>query len=553
MYNYIDFSQFRADEFLVYLRKSQSDDPLLSVEEVLSRHERILDEWAERNIGRKVPSENKFREVVSGETISARPEVQKVLRMIESPSIKAVLIIEVERLSRGDLEDAGRLMKLFRYTNTLVITPQEVYDLRTEYGRDRFERELKRGHEYLEYTKKIRSRGTLLSVSMGNYVGSVAPYGYDKAWVLDGKRKCPTLTINEEQANVVRMIFDLYVNENLGMTNVANRLEELGIKPLKAKHFSTSSIKDILINDHYIGKVKWNWRKTVISVEDSEIIKTRPKAKNGDYLIYDGRHEAIISEELFRAAQDKLGRTPRTKASRKTVNPLAGLIYCQCGRAIIYRPTKKQGDKPRLQCPDQKHCKTGSCTFEEMMDIVKGILQQSIEDFEIHIKNENGESVAIHESLVKSLEAKMQELEAKELAQWEAQANPDPSQRMPAEIFKKLNERLLAEKEEVRTALINARNSTPDPVSFKEKRARFQEALNALLDPNVDAGQKNRLLKACIERIDYKREAPQRVKNPEPITRTNTRMKGKSAKQTAFPRHGQWESTPIEIDVKLKV
>lgn len=473
MYNYIDFSQFRADEILVYLRKSQSDDPLLSVEEVLSRHERILDEFAERNFGRKVPSENKFREVVSGETISARPEVQKVLRLIESPNVRALLILEIDRLSRGDLEDAGRLMKLLRYTNTLVITPQEV--------------------------------------------------------------------------------FDLYVNENLGMTNIANRLEELGVKPLKAKHFSTSSIKDIIINEHYLGMVKWNWRKTVISVEDSEIIKTRPKAKKGDYLLYNGRHEAIISEELFRAAQDKLGRTPRTKVSRKTVNPLAGLLYCQCGRAIIYRPTKKSGDKPRLQCPDQKHCKTGSCTFEEMMDIVKGVLEQSIADFDIKIKNENGDAVAIHDSLIKSLEAKMQALEAKELAQWEAQANPDPAQRMPVEIFKKLNERLLAEKEEVRTALINARNSAPDPVSFKEKRARFQEALNALLDPNVDAGQKNRLLRACIERIDYNREAPQRVRNSEPITRTNTRIKGKSAKQTAFPCHGQWEATPIEIDVNLKV
>lgn len=551
MYKYIDFSLFRADEILVYLRKSQSDDPLLSVEEVLSRHERILDEFAERNFGRKVPSENKFREVVSGETISARPEVQKVLRLIESPNVRALLILEIDRLSRGDLEDAGRLMKLLRYTNTIVITPQEVYDLHTEYGRDRFERELKRGHEYLEYTKKIRSRGTLLSVSMGNYVGSVAPYGYDKAWVLDGKRKCPTLTINEEQANVVRMIFDLYVNENLGMTNVANRLEDLGVKPLKAKHFSTSSIKDILINEHYIGKVKWNWRKTVISVEESEIIKTRPKAKKGDYLLYDGRHEAIISEELFYAAQDKLGRTPRTKASRKTVNPLAGLIYCQCGRSIIYRPTKKQGDKPRLQCAGQKHCKTGSCTFEEMMDIVKGVLQQSIENFDIQIKNENGDAVAIHDSLIKSLEAKMQALEAKELAQWEAQANPDPAQRMPVEIFKKLNERLLAEKEEVRTALVNARNSTPDPVSFKEKRARFQEALNALLDPNVDAGQKNRLLKACIERIEYSRRTPERTKSQQ------TLLYDKEIKHTRYvsplPTGGNWTSYPIEIDVKLKV
>ena len=128
--NYIEELHLQPDEVIDYLRKSRADDPLLTVEEVLSRHEAILDEWAEANLGAKVPEQNKYREVVSGETISDRPEIQKILKLIESPKINAVLIVEVQRLSRGDLEDCGRLIKLFRYTNTLVITPQKTYDLR---------------------------------------------------------------------------------------------------------------------------------------------------------------------------------------------------------------------------------------------------------------------------------------------------------------------------------------------------------------------------------------------------------------------------------------
>ena len=146
MYNYIDFAQFTVDELLVYLRKSRTDDPLLSVEEVLAKHEAILDEWAERTFGKKIPEENKFREVVSGETIADRPVVQTILKKIESPKYKAILIVDVQRLSRGDLEDAGRLIKLLRYTNTYVFTPPKAYDLRDEYDRDAFERELKRGN-----------------------------------------------------------------------------------------------------------------------------------------------------------------------------------------------------------------------------------------------------------------------------------------------------------------------------------------------------------------------------------------------------------------------
>jgi len=180
---YQPYEELSPEEIIVYLRKSRSDDPLLTVEEVLEKHETILDEWAERHLGAKIPEENKFREVVSGETIEDRPEVKEVLRLVESPKYKAILVVEVQRLSRGDLEDAGRLIKLLRWSNTLVITPQKTYNLQDEYDRDAFERELKRGNEFLEYQKKIMGRGRNLSVSQGNFIGSIAPYGYNKIFV----------------------------------------------------------------------------------------------------------------------------------------------------------------------------------------------------------------------------------------------------------------------------------------------------------------------------------------------------------------------------------
>lgn len=549
--NYIEELNLKPDEILDYLRKSRADDPTLTVEEVLARHEAILDEWAERNLGARVPEENKYREVVSGETIADRPEIQKVLRLIESPKIKAILIVEVQRLSRGDLEDCGRLIKLLRFTNTLVITPHKIYDLRDEYDRDMFERELKRGNEFLEYTKKIMSRGTLRSVSEGNYVGSIPPYGYDKIWVTEGKRKCPTLAINGEQANVVRMIFDMYVNKDVRMPSIAKHLDSMGVIPPRGEHWSAATIKDMLINIHYIGKVKWNWRKVVTIVEDSEIKKTRPKSQIGEYLIYDGRHEAIISEEWFYIAQEKMGRNHRAKGASKVRNPLASLVYCQCGRAMTFRTYKSRDSVPRLVCVDQAHCRTGSCTYEEMEHIVVDILRKCIADFEIRLQSNQGDSMKLHEKLLKSLEKKMQELEAKELAQWEAQSHPDESQRMPPHIFKMLNEKLLKEKEEVKEAMCNARKSMPDPVDYEEKLQRFTDALDALLDPEADAEKKNRLLKACIERITYNRETPQRTKSEKVYyyDKERKRTRTKSPLKTG----GNWTSSPIEIDVKLKV
>ena len=70
-----------SEEIIIYLRKSRSDDPMLTVEEVLAKHESILNEWAERNLDGPIPPENYIREVVSGETINARPGMKQLLKM----------------------------------------------------------------------------------------------------------------------------------------------------------------------------------------------------------------------------------------------------------------------------------------------------------------------------------------------------------------------------------------------------------------------------------------------------------------------------------------
>lgn len=545
---------FKPEEVIDYLRKSRSDDPLLTVEEVLSKHEAMLDEWAEKHLGAVVPEENKYREVVSGETIAERPEINRVLRLIESPRYKAVAVVEPQRLTRGDLEDIGRLMKLLKHTNTIVITPQRIYDLRDEYDWDAFERELKRGNDYLEYTKKILNRGRLLSVSQGNFVGNTAPYGYDKTFVTEGKRKCPILVPNKEEAEVVRMMFDLYVNKDMGCQSICNQFDEMGIKPPKGEHWSASAMTKMLQNIHYIGKVKWNHRKTLTIVEEGEFKKTRPVAKVGEYLIYDGKHEAIIPEDLFNAAQAKKGRNTRQKPHTKIRNPLAGLLFCQCGRAMSLRTYMKDGverSAPRLLCDGQSICKTTSCNYDEIIGKVKDILRQCIHDFEVRIKNNDGDSAKLHANLIKRLKAKKEELDKKEIAQWEAQADPDPSKRMPDHVFQALNAKLLKEKEEVQQALCKAYESMPEPVDYEEKLMRFQAALDALDDPEATAAQKNKLLKACIERIDYKREKAERIKSKQ--VRYYDPVLKKTRNKSPLKTGGNWTTPEIELDVKLKV
>lgn len=536
MYNYNVKELPKPEEIIMYLRKSRADDPLLSVEEVLSKHKAILDEWVEKNLPAPIPAENCFAEVISGgDSIADRPEFQKVLKLIESPAYKAVLVIDIPRLGRPDTEEIGRITKIFRYTGCVVITPMMIFDITNEYERDMFERELKRGNEYLEYTKKILSRGRELSAKSGNYLSSTPVYGYDKIIVMDGKKKCPTLTINEEQANIVRMIFDTYVNENVGTQVISNRLNELQIKPPRGKLWSADSIRTILENVHYIGMVRWNQRKAVLVVDNGEFRKTRPKSPENEVILCKGKHEAIISDELFRAAQEKRGKSHRTCNNKELRNPLASLLYCECGRAMSYRhSTRADGTykgEPRLVCNAQYRCGNGSCSVDEIMEFIIQQLREKIAEFEIEAKRGDDGSSKYYEKRINSLEKKLADINAKELSLWESQIDADT--KMPPHIFQALTTKLQKEREETEIALEKAHKELKTPIDYEIKRITFQNALDALLDDKCSVAEKNHLLKQCIERVDYQRDAP-------------TKPLGKGAGR-------QWITAPIKLTVRLNL
>ena len=528
-----------------YGRKSRMDDPLLSVEETLEKHNKILDEYAEKYLGGPIPEENCYMEVGSGESLKDRPEITRLLKDIEDPEVQAILVVDVQRLSRGDLEDAGRLIRLLRYTNTYVITPMKIYDLRDDYDRDAFERELKRGNEYLEYFKKIQARGRLASVKEGNYLGSTAPYGFDRTTIEVDKRVCHTLKERKDQADVVRMIFNWYCNEDIGATAICRRLEALGIKTKTGcANWKSSIIFSILENVHYIGCVRWNWRKTIKIIEDQEIRKLRPKAKIDEYLIFEGKHDGIVSEELFNKAKEIRGNRHRTKQDLTLKNPFSGIMYCSCGAKIGYNTYRKHGVEyapPKLVCNNQVHCKTGSALFDEVYKDVCTAIRDCIEDLEVRIKAGNDDSSKLHQDLVKRLEKKMADLEKQEVEQWEAQYDPDESKRLPPHIFKVLNEKVLKEKDEVNKALCKAKDSMPKAVDYRDELLKFTDALKHLEDPNVDAKFKNQYLKSIIDKIVYERQ-PTIM-----ITKKNASDHGIDTSKGL-----QWYSPPYKIKMKLK-
>jgi DNA invertase Pin-like site-specific DNA recombinase len=504
MYEYM-MQQFAADELLFYLRKSRTDDPLLTVEEVLARHEARLDEWVGRNAtGGPVPEDNRFREVGSGETIASRTKIQELLRRVEDPKVKAVVVVEPSRLSRGDLEDIGYLVKLLRYTNTKVVTlDRGTYDLNNDRDREDFERELMRGNDYLEYTKKVLNAGKLQSVKAGNFLYT-APYGYKKIEVKEhGQRPYFTLEPIPEQAAAVNRIFELY-SQGLGYARIARKLDEEHFTPPKGSHWNPESFPQMLENVHYIGKVRWQARKDVMRVEDGQVIKSRPR--NNDYLVFEGKHPAIVSQELWDKVQAMRGRITRNPHGLALTNPLAGLMWCSCGRAMTRRRfLNKDGSiraESRYFCTSKTHCRVASALVSDVMGGVIRKLEETIADFEVRINNGTDDCAEQHRQLIDRLEKKLATLRDLEAKQWDEKLTG----KMPPHVFDRLNSRTVAEIEEVQQALYDAKSSVPEPVDIQERIIAFRDALEALQDPDAPPKEVNRLLKACIERIDYHRD-----------------------------------------------
>lgn len=543
---YKEYPTFYNYETKEYGRKSRTDDVLLSVEEVLEKHSKIIEEYAIKHLGGPIPPENRYMEVGSGESLKERPEITRLLKDIENPAVKAIIVVDVQRLSRGDLEDAGKLIRLLRYTNTYVITPMKIYDLRDEYDRDAFERELKRGNEYLEYFKKIQARGRLASVKDGNYIGSTAPFGFDRIEKSDGKKIYHTLTERKDQADIVRMIFNWYCEEDIGVTAICRRLEDLGARTKTGqKTWKPSIIFGILENHHYIGCTRWNWRKTIKIIEDQEIKKLRPKAKVDEFLIFEGKHDGIISEEQFNKVREIRGKRHRTRRDLTLKNPFSGIMFCKrCGSKIGYNTYTRYGIEyapPKLVCNNQVHCGTGSVSFHEVFDYVRRVLKDCIDDFEVRIENDQDDSSKLHKDLVDRLEKQLKDLEKKEIEQWDAQYDPDLSKRLPPHIFAKLNEKVLKEKEEVNKALEKARDSMPKHVDYRDELIKTKDALRTLEDVELDAKTKNQYLKAVISKMVYERDS-------------NVRISKENSEQYGFEisKGLRYYTPPYKITIELK-
>ena len=216
----------------IYLRKSRADEN--NPNETLEKHKEILLDYANENALAVIDI---YEEVVSGGMLYNRFEMLKLLDNIPKGLYDAVLCIDLDRLGRGSAADSERIFDVLKKYNIKIITLKKVYDLNNEYDEDYSEFEMFMARKELKFITRRMNRGRVKSINDGCFV-SGAPFGYRNAVI----NRRHTLEIYEPEAKYVRMIFDMYVNQNQGLTAISRCLESLGVTSKKGTPLNRSTI-----------------------------------------------------------------------------------------------------------------------------------------------------------------------------------------------------------------------------------------------------------------------------------------------------------------------
>jgi len=493
----------------MYLRKSRLD---LEAEshgqgDTLARHKTALMDLA-RRMGISITQI--YQEVVSGETIDARPEVQKLLRDVEAGRWKGVLCMEVERLARGNTSDQGLVSDTFKYSNTLIVTPMKVYDPADEYDEEFFEFGLFRSRmEYRTINRRLQ-RGREASLREGKYIAGKAAYGYERYKL--PHQKGYSLRIIPEQAEIVKRIFQWYVSGEvqsdgstmqMGSQAIAKKLDDLGIPSPSGKKWPPCTVKGIIENPTYIGKIRWSYRPTIKLMNGGHRTVVRPV--NAQVPLVDGIHEPIIEKETWEQAQAILKSRSHAPVPKSTQirNPLAGLVRCsKCGRSMERRDFKH--GRTTLICPN-KDCDIMSSPLDDVEAALLSALSLWLSDYKVKLAR-----LPLSED--RAAETAQQEISQLERALSEQKAQMDSLYDLVErgvysdELFIQRS-KLLAEKiAGTQSALSSARSRLDSGLLLRKNRFEIIPKVEYVLEtyPTLDdVAAKNALLKSVLDKALY--------------------------------------------------
>ena len=265
----------------------------------------------------------------SGKSIEGRPAFKQMLLDIENGlEIDYVLVYKLSRFGRNAADILNSLEHIQAFGVNLICIEEGIDSSQTS-GKllisvlsavAEIERE-----NIIEQTMNGRKE----KARQGGWNGGFAPYGY----FLKDKQ----LFIQENEADAVRIIFDKFANTNMGFTKIAKYLNLQGIEKISRANgsltqWSTHFVRMIIDNPVYCGKIAFGRRAREKVKGTKNEYKQTPQE---NYILAEGQHEAIISEELWNLAHEKrelTGVKSPSKIGRDRAHLLSGILKCpKCG------------------------------------------------------------------------------------------------------------------------------------------------------------------------------------------------------------------------------
>jgi site-specific DNA recombinase len=387
--------QYNIKEVAIYLRKSRDETD--GKEDVLAKHEALLLEYAKANNFKY----KKYKEIGSAENIDQRPEMLRLLADVALDLYDAVLVVDLDRLSRGDFEDIGRLRRCFRDANTLVITPTKVYDFNN--SEQEVMTDIEQVFAKFEYQqiKKRMIRGKKQGAKAGKWTNGKPPFPYLY------NRISKDIEVDETKREFYEFILQRFM-EGLPCYEIAWELNRLGVPSPSGKSvWQEATVYRTLMNEVHMGKIIYGKTQGSGHIKNKGNKQKELKAKDrSEWILVDGTHEVLKTEEqhaqiLSIMESRKLYRPKGT--ARKGTHILSGIMYCgKCGKSlqILKRANGKLDVKPCQSAdPVGNRCKNSGISA----NVVYYHIDQELTRFEDKLKSESFETKSTEASSMKML------------------------------------------------------------------------------------------------------------------------------------------------------
>lgn len=467
----------------IYLRKSR-DDQEETREETLARHERMLLDYCKRN---DLIIKEIYKEVVSGESIENRPEMQRLLDDVAKCKYDGIVVIEIERLSRGNQIDQAEILEIFKKSKTKILTLNKIYDLSNDndFDEDFFEFGLFMSRREYKIINRRLLRGRKQAQKEGYFIGTTPPFGYSKERIDKG-----FVLIEDENADVVRLMFDKVAFEGWGLGDLRRYLTENNIKgQLNQQRWENKGIKRILQNKVYIGYVNCNTKKTEMSS-----IK--------------GKHKPIVDEKTFYLVQEVLKqKSCKTTSHKELKNPLATILKCGvCGRTMA-RFTKSDEKRTQVyRCP--LYCGNISSNSDLVEHKLIDELKEELQNFNYFLENTNQELKKKKQQIENEKSILLKEISKKETMIDRCCEMLEEGIYTKEKYLKRVN----ALESELNALKSNLEGLNDISFDDEERALKTIPILEKVLDEywNLTGKQRNEILKSFIDKIEYTKTTPTR-------------------------------------------